>query len=632
MPHLAEVLDREIFAHGGIIKLESEGAAHVACCKFELLVFSTLFMSHTSANPGFTAPDPAELAPLFPGYDVQSLIAAGGMGAVYCAVQKSLDRMVAIKILPAELSKDLAFRAGFEAEAKAMARLNHPNLIGVFDFGEVSGMLYIIMEFVPGKSVYHSAYGIAVDQAEVIRLVSGICHGLAHAHENGIIHRDIKPSNVLLDLSAQPKIGDFGLARPMDSTIQEGDEIFGTPHYTAPEVVENPHAVDYRADIFSVGVLLHELLTSKLPADDPRPASMIIRCDPRFDAIIRRATQHQPGARYLSAAEMAKELHDIGTTLGQLPAPILQQTPVIPPTYQSSTPRKNVSEPSSSSNAILLVVAALAGIAAWFYFTGKKSESAPLPKPAVEISAQPTNNTEPTKKPATAITQEPSTARETITPAQTPPPTALKPEPTNKKSGSSLTPPEVVTPKEPTPPAEPKTSDSPAPRADVPAFFTKAKTIMQDKAKPLITTHRASLNSNCSAFGLSLISDAAKLKTGAADAKKSIEATITGWRNDNGRIPKELPDNLATMPTAAALLDLYRQKQTGIDNVIHRGLDAQSATYILGLEKQIERYKADKDTGAVALLEQEIEKTKASSKHYYRVILGPDPEGGDEEE
>ena len=114
----------------------------------------------------------------------------------------------------------------------------------------------------------------AIDPSEVIRLVTGICHGLAHAHEHGIIHRDIKPSNILLDLNAQPKIGDFGLARPIERKIEEGEEIFGTPHYTAPEVVDAPHSVDYRADIFSVGVLLHELLTGKLPAKDPRPASV----------------------------------------------------------------------------------------------------------------------------------------------------------------------------------------------------------------------------------------------------------------------------------------------------------------------------------------------------------------------
>lgn len=268
-------------------------------------------MSDSNEAIGFVAPDPADLAPLFPGYEIQGLIATGGMGAVYRAVQKSLDRMVALKILPRELSKDAAFCAGFEAEAKAMARLNHPNLIGVYDFGEVNCMLYIIMEYVPGKSLYHSAYGKSIDPKEVIRLVTGICKGLAHAHENGILHRDIKPSNILLDHNAEPKIGDFGLARPIGTKVEEGEEIFGTPHYTAPEVVSSPHSVDYRADLFSVGVLLHELLTGRLPAADTRPASMIAKCDVRFDAIIRRATQPLVAARYSSANEIAKELQAI---------------------------------------------------------------------------------------------------------------------------------------------------------------------------------------------------------------------------------------------------------------------------------------------------------------------------------
>jgi serine/threonine protein kinase len=102
----------------------------------------------------YTAPDPAMLAPLFPGYEIQGLIASGGMGSVYQALQRSLERLVAIKILSQEFSSDAAFRTIFESEAKAMAKLNHPNLIGVYDFGEVAGMLYIIMEYVPGQSLY----------------------------------------------------------------------------------------------------------------------------------------------------------------------------------------------------------------------------------------------------------------------------------------------------------------------------------------------------------------------------------------------------------------------------------------------------------------------------------------------
>lgn len=271
-------------------------------------------MSNPAPASPFIAPEVSELTPFFPGYDIELLIATGGMGAVYRAVQKSLDRDVAIKILPYEFSADPSFCERFSAEAKAMAKLNHVNLIGVYDFGEANGMLYIIMELVPGKSLFHSANGIAIDPTEVIRIVSGICNGLSHAHEHGILHRDIKPSNILLDINAQPKIGDFGLARSVDVQIKEDEEIFGTPHYTAPEVITPPYHVDHRADIFSVGVMLHELLTGRLPADDPRTASQIIRCHPRFDAIIQKATHPNPQNRYPSAADISRELNAIVTS------------------------------------------------------------------------------------------------------------------------------------------------------------------------------------------------------------------------------------------------------------------------------------------------------------------------------
>ncbi len=339
-------------------------------------------MSDSNETTGFVAPNPADLAPLFPGYEIQRLIATGGMGAVYCAVQKSLDRAVALKILPRELSKDAAFCAGFEAEAKAMARLNHPNLIGVYDFGEIDGMLYIIMEYVPGKSLYHSAYRKAIAPNEVIRLVIGICKGLAHAHEHGIIHRDIKPSNILLDLNAEPKIGDFGLARPIETKVQEGDEIFGTPHYTAPEVVSSPHSVDYRADIFSVGVLLHELLTGRLPAEDQRPASMIAKCDTRFDTIVRKATQPLAAARYSSASEIASDLQAINNAPGlkgppRPPGvrgkpsvkPVRSNKGAIPKRAHTNYPPQEVSRKSSNAGWIVFLIITAAAAAAFVFFT-----------------------------------------------------------------------------------------------------------------------------------------------------------------------------------------------------------------------------------------------------------------------
>ncbi|MDB4617225.1 serine/threonine protein kinase, partial [Verrucomicrobiales bacterium] len=189
------------------------------------------------------------------------------MGAVYSATQTSLDRPVAIKILPKVFSNDPQFQATFESEAKAMARLSHSNLIAVFDFGEADGMLYIVMELVDGKSLHDSCRGESIEQKEAGRLVSEICRGLAHAHKAGIIHRDIKPGNILLTSSAEPKIGDFGLAHPLgESVLNEGGYIWGTPGYSAPEVVDNPDGVDQRTDIFAVGILLFELLTGGIPA------------------------------------------------------------------------------------------------------------------------------------------------------------------------------------------------------------------------------------------------------------------------------------------------------------------------------------------------------------------------------
>lgn len=276
-----------------------------------------------STDLEFQAPSIEELQPHFPAYEINTFIAAGGMGAVYAARQLSLDRPVAIKILPRQFGADPQFRASFESEAKSMARLNHPNLIGVYDFGDADGMLYIIMELVEGKSLHHSAHGRAIDQSEAARLVAGISHGLAHAHQHGILHRDIKPGNILLGPGAVPKIGDFGLARPVGADHNPDEIVWGTPGYSAPEVVNNPGAVDQRADIFAIGVLLHELLTAQIPSDPWQPPSTLSQCSPEFDAIVRRATHPSPELRYTDAEELAKALDELSERFQK---PVLRRT------------------------------------------------------------------------------------------------------------------------------------------------------------------------------------------------------------------------------------------------------------------------------------------------------------------
>jgi serine/threonine protein kinase len=232
-------------------------------------------------------------------------IAQGGMGAVYLAKQISLDREVAVKILPRELSADPEFRASFQTEARAMARLNHPNLISIYDSGDVDGMLYIAMEYVPGKSLYHSAWNKKIDPVEASRIIIGICEGLSHAHENGIIHRDIKPANILLTPKAEPKIGDFGLAQAVG--VKHEGVVMGTPGYAAPEVISQPNKADRRSDLFAVGVMLHELLTGQKP-EPGITASSLCQCPTDFDVIIQRATHLSPLMRYPDASSMANAI------------------------------------------------------------------------------------------------------------------------------------------------------------------------------------------------------------------------------------------------------------------------------------------------------------------------------------
>ncbi len=283
----------------------------------------------------FKAPSLEELNVLLEGYKFESFIAQGGMGAVYMANQTSLDRQVAIKILPRELGDDVKFRESFQAEARHMAKLNHPNLIGIYDFGDIDGMLYIIMEYVKGKSLHDSAHGKAIIQETAAAIIRDICLGLSDAHDAGILHRDIKPANILLGKKARPKVGDFGLARPAENT--ESGVIYGTPGYAAPEVLNAPDEVDVRADIYAVGVMFYELLTGSMPKKSYEPVYELAEVDKRFDKIVRKAIRRNPVDRYESAERMADAissvLKELKSESGQTINPLLtgaQKTSVAP--------------------------------------------------------------------------------------------------------------------------------------------------------------------------------------------------------------------------------------------------------------------------------------------------------------
>jgi len=356
----------------------------------------------------FVAPSLEELAPLFPAYELEAFIAQGGMGAVYKARQKSLDRAVAIKILPREFGNDPQFRASFQDEAKAMARLNHPNLISVYDFGDVDGMLYIIMEFVQGKALFYSIHQKIIPPEIALPMVSTISKGLAHAHAGGIIHRDIKPANILLDTDATPKIGDFGLARPVELDDSEGI-VFGTPGYTAPEVYHR-QPVDHRSDIFSIGALLYELLVGKHPT--PESTSMQTGLDPRIDAILVKATHLDPAQRYSDTNLLAHDLDELIPKLSgpKFAAPLQSSAPPAPrPTLAS--------QKSSNALPIFLLLALLAGGAVAF-FTLNKKEKEPTPSsdevktPTPEVKKKPPSHSKKKKQKQPKVNPSKSTEAE----------------------------------------------------------------------------------------------------------------------------------------------------------------------------------------------------------------------------
>jgi serine/threonine protein kinase len=276
-----------------------------------------------SPSPGFVPPVPAELARHFPQLQVLELLGQGGMGAVYKARQTKLDRLVAIKILPPEVARDAAFAERFLREARSLARLSHPHIVTVHDFGDVDGLYHFTMEYVDGQNLRDRLQAglLSADQARAI--VAQVCDALQYAHDEGLVHRDIKPENILLDSKGRVKIADFGLARlvgltPTYLTLTGTHEVMGTLLYMAPEQMTRAHTVDHRADIYSLGVVLYEMLTGELPLGRFAPPSRKADVDERLDQVVLRALAREPAERYQDAAAFKQ---DVEAALATGPGP-----------------------------------------------------------------------------------------------------------------------------------------------------------------------------------------------------------------------------------------------------------------------------------------------------------------------
>ncbi len=273
----------------------------------------------TSATPPgkFMPPRPEELAGQFPHLEIIELLGQGGMGAVYKARQKQLDRLVALKILPPEVEKQAAFAERFTREARSLARLNHPHIVTVYDFGHTAeGLYFFVMEFVEGTDLRHVIQAARLSSRESLAIVPQICEALQFAHDEGIVHRDIKPENILLDKRGRVKIADFGLAKLVDSpatvyTLTQAGQRMGTPHYMAPEQIEHPDRVDHRADIFSLGVVFYEMLTNELPLGRFPPPSQKVQVDVRLDEVVLRTLEKEPDRRYQHASEVGVDVETI---------------------------------------------------------------------------------------------------------------------------------------------------------------------------------------------------------------------------------------------------------------------------------------------------------------------------------
>ena len=281
--------------------------------------------TESSGTPGFqptldgiagNAPRPEELVAKFPNLEIQHLVGHGGMGAVYQARQKNLDRIVALKILSPKLGNDPAFAERFMREARTLAKLAHPNIITVFDFGEADHTYYLIMEFVDGVNLRDAISEGHLTTDEALSVIPQICDALQYAHDEGVVHRDIKPENILLDKRGRVKIADFGLAKLLDPTAHDftltgTQQVLGTRNYMAPEQIERPTSVDHRADIYSLGVVFYELLTGELPIGRFDAPSKKAAVTDELDEVVLRTLEKEPRRRFQQASELRTAVESI---------------------------------------------------------------------------------------------------------------------------------------------------------------------------------------------------------------------------------------------------------------------------------------------------------------------------------
>ena len=327
---------------GATLPPDSPQALCPACLMRQALASRTIVDGDhpAPASPPLTT---EELGEKFPGYEILQCLGRGGMGVVYKARQKSLNRIVAIKILAPERGSESRFAERFAREAELLARLNHPHIVTIHDFGETGGLFYLVMEFVDGVNLRDLLREGKLEAKQALAIIPPICDALQYAHDKGIVHRDIKPENLLLDRDGRVKIADFGIAKLIEPVSEVCDRrtspghdprrsqtaatvLAGTPDYAAPEQANG--TADHRADIYALGVVLYEMLTGERPGKEPVAPSRKVEIDVRLDEIVLRALEKAPDFRYQKADIFKTQVETIASEMGSVAGASSQKTEV----------------------------------------------------------------------------------------------------------------------------------------------------------------------------------------------------------------------------------------------------------------------------------------------------------------
>lgn len=284
-------------------------------CVLKLVASSADSFTRNGTFFRFQPPDLDAVRDAFPQLEIIDLIGCGGMGAVFRARQPHLERIAALKILPPELAALPEFAERFVREGRVLAKLNHPNIVSIYDFGASAGYFYLLMEYIDGANLREAMRTGHFSPSQSLQIIPQICAALQYAHEEGILHRDIKPENILLDAKGRVKIADFGIAKLFGEPAAHGLGLTrgltpGTPHYMAPEQIEHPEDIDHRADIYSLGVVFYEMLTGELPIGRFAAPSERVAVTPEIDNVVFRSLEKERGRRQQSARQVQTEVED----------------------------------------------------------------------------------------------------------------------------------------------------------------------------------------------------------------------------------------------------------------------------------------------------------------------------------